>query len=104
MRPAQGPEKIVAIVRSTVPDRTNRLIGSVSFAGFARGSMRHRGRVEVRSLAYGMRVTKSALTLQPMPRLFLKANLNEHDVTIACHASLLVVSIALRTQGDDRRA
>jgi hypothetical protein len=34
----------------------------------------------------------------------LRANLNEHDVTIACHASLLVVSIALRTQGDDRRA
>ncbi len=28
-------------VRSTVPDRTNRLIGSVSFAGFAGGSMRY---------------------------------------------------------------
>jgi hypothetical protein len=81
MRPAQGPEKIVAIARSTVPDQTTD----------------HR-------IAYGMRVTKSALTLQPMPRLFLKANLNEHNATVACHASLLVVSIALRTQGDDRRA
>jgi hypothetical protein len=28
-------------VRSTVPDRTNGLIGRVSFAGFAGGSMRY---------------------------------------------------------------
>ena len=36
------PEKItLRDVRSTVPDRTNRLIGRVSFAGFAGGSMRY---------------------------------------------------------------
>jgi hypothetical protein len=41
-------------VRSTVPDRTNRLIGSVSFAGFAGGSMRYQvSSNELRFEVYG---------------------------------------------------
>jgi ABC-type Fe3+/spermidine/putrescine transport system ATPase subunit len=49
------PEKItLRDVHSTVPDRTNRLIGRVSFAGFSGGSMRYQiSSSELKLEAYG---------------------------------------------------
>jgi hypothetical protein len=57
-----------------------------------------------RQTAHGMKVMKSALTLEPMPRLFLRPNSDDHDVAIVSHAPLLVFPIAFRAQSDDRRA
>src|SRR5712672_3024278 len=39
-----------------------------------------------RQTAHGMKVMKSALTLEPMPRLFLRPNSDDHDVAIVSHA------------------